>query len=96
MDAIAAYLARRPNASDSERGIAQWWISAMGVRVAQDDVRAALERLLQTNLLERSEAKPSPLQLAPPLRWTDSVLRAPQSGSTTQLCDALAMAMSVD
>lgn len=41
MEAIVAYLARSPMAADTEQGIVQWWLPAMGVDVSQDDVSAA-------------------------------------------------------
>ena len=55
LDAIKAYVACYPNAADAEDGIAQWWLPALGVYVPQGDVSAALERLVQMNVLERAK-----------------------------------------
>jgi hypothetical protein len=51
MEAIVAYLARRPMAADTEEGIAQWWLPGMGVDVPQADVHEALTRLLRSGAL---------------------------------------------
>jgi hypothetical protein len=51
VDAIVGYLARSPQAADTEQGIAQWWLPRMGVDVPLADVRAALERLVRTGVM---------------------------------------------
>jgi hypothetical protein len=51
MQAIAAYIARHPLAADSEAGIAQWWLAEMQTDVPLPDVRWALERLVQQQVL---------------------------------------------
>jgi hypothetical protein len=47
MEGIVAYLARWPQAADTEHGVAQWWLPEMGVDVPLVNVRAALEQLVQ-------------------------------------------------
>lgn len=54
MQAITAYIARHPLAADSEQGIAQWWLPAMGVDVPPASVHAALDRLVMQQVLARS------------------------------------------
>lgn len=51
IEAIVAYLARWPQAADTEHGIAQWWLPEMGVDVPSENVRAALEWLVQAKLV---------------------------------------------
>ena len=51
-DAILRYLARHPDAADTDEGIAKWWIS--GPRSADTDaVLAALARLEAQGLVHR-------------------------------------------
>jgi hypothetical protein len=45
--AIERYLAEHPSAADSVRGIAQWWLPALGVDLPAATVAEALEWLLQ-------------------------------------------------
>lgn len=52
IDAIAAYLVRSPAAADTARGIADWWMSAMGLDVSPEEVSEALEALLQRGVVE--------------------------------------------
>lgn len=52
--AIEAYLARWPQAADTEEGIARWWLPRMGVDLPLFDVRAALERLVQLRVMTRT------------------------------------------
>ena len=54
MQAITAYIARHPQAADSEQGIAQWWLPAMGVDVPPASVHEALDRLVIQQVLVRS------------------------------------------
>jgi hypothetical protein len=51
VQAIEAYIARHPLAADSEAGIAQWWVPAMGVDVPPASVHAALDRLVMQQVL---------------------------------------------
>lgn len=55
MDAILAYLARSPQAADTEQGIAQWWLADMGGDVPIEDVRRALARLLELKAIVRAQ-----------------------------------------
>ncbi len=52
--AIEAYLAAHPAAADSEQGIAQWWLPAMGVEVPFEQVCEALEELRQRGAISRT------------------------------------------
>ena len=52
IDAIAAYLARSPAAADTARGIADWWMSAMGLDVSADEVARALDELVRRGVVE--------------------------------------------
>lgn len=51
IDAVAAYIARHPQAADSVDGIAQVWLPAMGVDVPRAHLQAALDRLVETRVL---------------------------------------------
>lgn len=53
-EAIEAYLARWPQAADTEEGIAQWWLPRMGVDLPLSDVQAALDRLVRRRVVTRS------------------------------------------
>lgn len=52
-EAIRAYLARHPRAADTEQGIAQWWLPAMGVDVSLADVEQALAALVHAGQVQR-------------------------------------------
>ena len=54
-EAIEAYLARWPQAADTEQGIARWWLPRMGVDLPLADVRAALERLVRLGVVARTD-----------------------------------------
>lgn len=49
--AIEHYFACHPDAADSAEGIARWWLAGEGVRASQDEVAAALEILVQCELV---------------------------------------------
>ena len=53
IEAITAYLARSPAAADTAQGIADWWMSAMGLAVSAEDVEAALDALVQHGAVAR-------------------------------------------
>ncbi len=55
MQAILAYLERWPQAADSQRGIGQWWLPAMGADVPPADLALALERLVAQHRLQRTQ-----------------------------------------
>jgi hypothetical protein len=48
---ILDYLAKRPNASDTAEGVAQWWLGAEGLHAAAHTVQLALDRLVREGLL---------------------------------------------
>jgi hypothetical protein len=52
-EAILRYLARHPDAADSEQGIAAWWMPAVGLETSVDEVAAALEWLHRGDEIER-------------------------------------------
>lgn len=54
MQAILAYLERWPQAADSQRGIGQWWLPAMGADVPPADLAQALHRLEGQGRLQRT------------------------------------------
>ncbi|HEY0502488.1 MAG TPA: hypothetical protein VGD42_03245 [Lysobacter sp.] len=54
VSAIEAYLAQHPAAADSEQGVAQWWLPAVGVDVPVEHVHRALEILWQRGVIERT------------------------------------------
>ena len=59
--AILAYFTESPEACDSLRGIAEWWIAQYQIRFGVETVARAVERLAAAGLLERVEARPEPL-----------------------------------
>lgn len=50
VDAIRAYLAKYPHASDSLEGVQRWWLS--GREASQAVLSAALERLVLDGVME--------------------------------------------
>lgn len=52
-DAILGYLAEHPRASDTLKGIAEWWIMRQQVRVEVSKLREVLSELMQRGLLEK-------------------------------------------
>jgi len=50
-EAIRDYLARHPDAADSEEGIAAWWLPAMGIEASAAEVAAALPSLCDAGLI---------------------------------------------
>lgn len=56
-DCIRGYLAQHPAAADSEEGIAQWWLPAMGMDVPVERVRSALERLVVQGVVACAELR---------------------------------------
>jgi hypothetical protein len=59
--AILAYLSERPEACDSLRGIAEWWITQYTIRFGVETVARALQRLADAGVLECVECRPEPL-----------------------------------
>ena len=51
---IESYLARSPNAADTSKGIAEWWISELAGSASLDDVHRALEALSRRGVVERA------------------------------------------
>lgn len=51
-DAITRYVQRHPAAADTELGIAEWWLTDLGVPVSVEDVREALAVLESRGVME--------------------------------------------
>lgn len=49
--AIEAYLAGHPGAADNEHGIAAWWLPGLGFDVPVEQVRQALDALVQRGVV---------------------------------------------
>lgn len=52
MDAVTAYLAECPNATDTKVGVTEWWLMRQRVRVQVEAVGRALDRLVASGVLE--------------------------------------------
>lgn len=52
MDAILAYLAEHPHATDTLEGVAEWWLMRRRVRVEVEAVAGVLEDLVARGVLE--------------------------------------------
>jgi hypothetical protein len=52
MDALTAYLAECPNATDTRLGITEWWVMRQQVRAQIEAVGRALDRLVASDVLE--------------------------------------------
>jgi len=51
--AIQHYLASHPRAADSEQGIGDWWLPAMGVAATSSELAAAIRHLERRGALTR-------------------------------------------
>jgi DNA-binding Lrp family transcriptional regulator len=60
-DELLAYLREHPNAMDTLKGIAEWWLPRHRVRVEVERVAEALRRLEASGLIERIGAEDCPL-----------------------------------
>lgn len=60
-DELLAYLKEHPNAMDSLKGIAEWWLPRHRVRVEVERVAAALRILEASGLIERIGGEDRPL-----------------------------------
>lgn len=54
IEAIIAYLAEHPQASDTLEGIAEWWIMRHQIRVEVNTLKRALLHLTSSGLLEKT------------------------------------------
>ena len=50
---ILDYLDKTPNAEDTLRGIAEWWLNSIQIDYAVDDVAAAVDDLIEQRLIVR-------------------------------------------
>ena len=53
MDAVVAYLAECPNATDTKLGVTEWWLMRQQVRAQLEAVGRALDRLVANGVLEQ-------------------------------------------
>jgi len=53
MDAVVAYLAECPNATDTKLGVTEWWLMRQQVRAQLEAVGQALDRLVANGVLEQ-------------------------------------------
>ncbi len=51
-DVILGYLTEHPQASDTLKGIAEWWIMRQQVRVEVDTLKKVLRQLTENGVLE--------------------------------------------
>lgn len=61
--AVLGYLAERPQAMDTLRGITEWWIMQYTLRVEVDAVAKVLRHLTDSGLLEQVGTGENPLYL---------------------------------
>jgi hypothetical protein len=54
---IERYLHAHPNASDTLEGVRDWWLAALGRLLSVDVIQAALDRLVESRVVE---ARPIP------------------------------------
>lgn len=54
-DAINRYLVSHPFAADTIEGVCHWWLTGSGINASRDKVSAALDRLVQAGLIEKSD-----------------------------------------
>lgn len=55
---ILGYLERNPQAGDTLDGVAQWWVVQQRIHAAVQEVRCALEQLVQLGLVSRRKTTP--------------------------------------
>jgi hypothetical protein len=55
-EAVLAYLAECPNASDTTQGVAEWWLMRQQIRAQVEAVARVLERLVAEGVLESTGA----------------------------------------
>ena len=54
-EAVLNYLADRPQAMDTEEGIAEWWLMRQQAKVAAETVRKVLKQLIEAGRVEPVE-----------------------------------------
>lgn len=50
--AITRHIRRNPNAADTARGVAKWWLPSVGYETAPDSIAAVLEEMAEGGLLQ--------------------------------------------
>jgi hypothetical protein len=60
-DELLSYLREHPNAMDTLKGIAEWWLPRHRVRVEVERIAAALRTLEASGLIERVGSEDRPL-----------------------------------
>jgi predicted transcriptional regulator len=51
-EAFLSYLADRPQAMDTEEGIAEWWLMRQQAKVAAETVKKVLKQLIEKGQIE--------------------------------------------
>lgn len=54
-NAINRYLVKHPFAADTIEGVCHWWLMGSGINAPRDKVSAALDKLVQAGLIEKSD-----------------------------------------
>lgn len=54
-DAINRYLTRNPLAADTVEGICSWWLAESGIHATRETVTTALEKMVRSGLIEKSD-----------------------------------------
>lgn len=54
-DAINRYLTRNPLAADTVEGICNWWLVESGIHATCERVSTALEKMVRSGLIEKSD-----------------------------------------
>jgi hypothetical protein len=54
-DAINRYLTRNPLAADTVEGICNWWLAECGINATRERVILALEKMVRSGLIEKSD-----------------------------------------
>jgi hypothetical protein len=55
---ILGYLERNPDAGDTLRGVARWWLLQQRIHTAVEDVQRALDQLVKLGLVSRRKTTP--------------------------------------
>ena len=83
-DAILEYLAEHPQASDTLKGIAEWWIMRQQVRVELDTLKEVLRELTESGALEEignGDSRRYRLKETNPVKKTDPKPHASKDGT---------------
>ena len=73
---ILAYLERNPDAGDTLRGVAHWWLLQQRIHTAVEDVQRTLDQLVKLGLVSRLATTPH----GPVLYTAGSKIKKRQNG----------------